>query len=88
EAKEIYQKISEDFSRSPWGAEAEARWTLLTPPAETDLPSPEEEAPEANSTSPDGAPEANSTTPEEAPEELKEEESRDSGPAAEIEPAE
>jgi len=39
EAKEIYEKISEDFAKSPWSAEAKARFTMLTSPSEMDLSS-------------------------------------------------
>ncbi|MFQ5580503.1 MAG: tol-pal system YbgF family protein [Nitrospiria bacterium] len=39
EAKTLYEKISEDFTESPWSAEATARVSLLSPPSETDSPS-------------------------------------------------
>ncbi|HIE65127.1 MAG: tetratricopeptide repeat protein [Nitrospira sp.] len=35
-AKEIYEKISEDFAQSPWSAEAKARFIMLTSSFETD----------------------------------------------------
>jgi tetratricopeptide (TPR) repeat protein len=47
EAVEIYKKVSEDFSLSPWGAEAKARFEILTPPSASapSPPPPEDEPP-------------------------------------------
>ncbi len=59
EAKALYEKLSEEFSETPWGTEAKARFILLAPPTEpaADAETPKEEKPMATEEKPKPLPE-------------------------------
>ena len=40
EAADIYKKVSETYTESPWGTEAKTRLAILVPPTPTPVPSP------------------------------------------------